>query len=206
MSKLPLRLGLLAGIIFALMVWTVQRQRHQPPVEFSTFKGMAGAKPSDPVGVKMERLAEQAALDAWQRYHMRLQIHVSSLPDFERYLDRLSKEPDFRKSTEKDQRAEGLIGGAFIGEAIRRVHGGYWLEEKLDLKEAGPFPLQMAGGHAIWPVNWAFKRLMNGPEDNIYHKYRIMVSGETNGLNYSLELTTNVPNGVVPTTNHSAIK
>lgn len=204
MSKLTLRLGLLAGVTFVLMVWSVQRQRHQPPVEFSTFKGMAGVRPTDPVGVKMERLAEQAAMDAWQRYRLRLQIHVSSLPEFEGYLDRVSKEPSFLKSTEKDQRAEGLIGGAFIGEAIRRVHGGTWLDEKPDLKEAGPFPLQMAAGHAIWPVNWAFKRLMNGPEDNIYHKYRIMVSGETNGLNYSLDLTTNAPSGVVPPTNHAA--
>lgn len=199
MAKILLRICLVCGVTFVAMVWFKARQRSKPPAEFSTYKGLAGVSSNDPVAIKMERFAEQAVMDAWQRYRMRLQIHVSALPEFEQYLGRVSQEPSFRQSTEKDQRAEGLIGGAFVGEAIRRVHGGTWLEEVPDLKDAGPFPLKLAR-NTIWPVTWGFKRLINGPEDNVYHKYLVMVLRQTNGLDYSLEQWTNGPNGLVPLT------
>lgn len=197
MAKVLLRICLVCGLTFVAVVWFQVRQRSRAPAEFSAYKGLAGVSSNDPVAVKMERFAEQAAMDAWQRYRMRLQIHVSALPDFEQYLGRVSQDPSFRRSTEKDQRAEGLIGGAFVGEAIRRVHGGAWLEEMPDMKEAGPYPLKLAR-NTIWPVNWSFKRLINGPEDNVYHKYLVMVVGQTNGLNLTQERWTNGPNGLVP--------
>lgn len=58
--------------------------------------------------------------------------------------------------------------------------------------------LRLQGGHSVWPVTWAQKRLFNGAEDNVYHKYLATVTGQTNGLNLSLTLWTNGPGGLRP--------
>lgn len=184
-----LALGVVAGIVAARIP-----RVSALPSGFESFRGLAGAHSNDVLAVKMERCAEQAMLDAWSRYRILLHPRVSSLPDVEFYLERVSLDPRFQKASEKDRLAEALIAGGFIGEVIRRDHGGEWLDEEPDLPEAGSYALRLQG-HSVWTVTWAQKRLFNGAEDNIYHKYLATVTGQTNGLNLSLTLWTNGPRG-----------
>jgi hypothetical protein len=190
-------LGLL---VFAVMLGFELYRRSLPPEEFKNYKGLNAVSSNDTVAVKMERLAEQAAMDAWSRAHIRVHIGIHSLPDFDRYLDLVSKSPGFKGSSDKDKRAEGMIGGAFVGEAIRRTHGGSWMESAPDLPDAGPFPLQV-GNSTIWPVNWCAKRLMNGPEDNIYDKYVFLILKRTNDVHGEVVHWTNTSSGLKQVTN-----
>ena len=62
--------------------------------------------------------------------------------------------------------------GSYIGECIRRTWGGEWAQ---DHPVGGPrsFPIS-SRGHQSFPWGWCFKRLTNGPEDNVWHKFQIL--------------------------------
>jgi hypothetical protein len=174
------RIVKLLAVVLLLVVGTfvlVLYRRSLPP-ELKNYRGLAGVSSNDVLSVKMERMAEQAALDAWSRCHIEVHIGVHSLPDFERYLDLVSKSAWFKNFSPEDKQAEAIVDGAFVGEAIRRTHGGFWLE-KSDLPGGGVFPLNI-GGRINFPVTWCLKRLVNGPEDNVYDKYVFLVLRRTN--------------------------
>jgi hypothetical protein len=177
MGKIAKIAGVCALVLAGMVGWAIY-QGTLPPPEFANYKGVAGVSSNDVLNVKMERMAEQAAMDAWSRCHIRVHIGVHSLPDFEHYLDLISKSPDFQKASPKDKWGEAIIAGAFVGEAIRRTHGGFW-QEKSDLPGVEPFVLNVEGSEN-WPVNWCLKRLVNGPEDNIYDKYVLFILKRTN--------------------------
>lgn len=66
--------------------------------------------------------------------------------------------------------------GAYVGEVLRQEFDGHWTK---DHEVAGPnsFPLHYRG-HASFPLTWCAKRIVNGDEDNIWFKYRVMTSEE----------------------------
>ena len=189
-------LGLL---IFAAMLGFTIYQNRLPPAEFKTYKGIAGVSSNDVLRIKMERMAEQAAMDAWTRFHIRLHIRVDSLPDFERYLDVVAKSSQFKNCSPKDKQAEAIIDGAFVGEAIRRTHGGFWME-KPDIPDSGLFPLNI-NGSISYPITWCLKRLVNGPEDNIYDKYVFIILQRTNEVQSEITYWTNTESGLQEITN-----
>lgn len=61
--------------------------------------------------------------------------------------------------------------GAFLGETIRRLHGGEWKE-----LEDGTLALTDVGGIGmqIYPVDKAYKRFVNGEEDSIAAYYHVI--------------------------------
>jgi hypothetical protein len=63
--------------------------------------------------------------------------------------------------------------GSYIGEVLRRRHGGEWGIVSTGSQE---FPgLQQAGGALCWPWGKAYNRLTKGPEDNVWHYYQVLV-------------------------------
>lgn len=59
--------------------------------------------------------------------------------------------------------------GSYVGEVIRRNHGGEWGMITMGGQE---FPgLRQTSGGLIWPWGRARNRLVQGPEDNMYHYY-----------------------------------
>ena len=76
-----------------------------------------------------------------------------------------------RGPTEADTALMARIYGGYIGEVIRRTWGGHW---EVDHPVGGPrsFPIYSKG--QSFPAAWCFKRLTNGPEDNVWHKLQIL--------------------------------
>jgi hypothetical protein len=63
--------------------------------------------------------------------------------------------------------------GSYVGEVLRRHHGGEWGMVNL---EGQSFPgLQQKNGALCWPWSKAQKRLVNGQEDNMWHYYSVLV-------------------------------
>jgi hypothetical protein len=62
--------------------------------------------------------------------------------------------------------------GGYIGECIRRRWGGEWSADH-PVGGLGSFPIS-SRGHDSFPLGWCFKRLRNGPEDNVWHKLQIL--------------------------------
>lgn len=59
--------------------------------------------------------------------------------------------------------------GAYIGEVFRRRDGGTWAVDDPTFG-AKSYPLTTRSNSVIYPVGWCWKRLINGEEDNVYHK------------------------------------
>jgi hypothetical protein len=196
--KIAIIVGVFLLCLAAMIGFTVH-QRALPPAEFKTYRGLQGVTSNDLVSVKMERMAEQAAMDAWARYRIHVHINAQSLQDFERYLNLVSLSPQFQNFSPKDKNAEAIIDGAFVGEAIRRTHGGFWIE-KSEGPDFGVFPLN-TDGKINYPVTWCLKRLVNGADENIYKKYVFFILQRTNEFHGEITYWTNTPSGLKEITN-----
>jgi hypothetical protein len=72
-------------------------------------------------------------------------------------------------SLSEDQAIDvGRRYGAYVGEVLRRKWGGRWEQNH---PHVGPntYPLHLPETDAF-PMAWCVKRLMNGPEDNVWNK------------------------------------
>jgi hypothetical protein len=69
----------------------------------------------------------------------------------------------------EDERIDvGMRYGAYVGEVIRRRWGGSWSRDHPQVG-ANSYPLH-SGENDVFPMGWCVKRLMNGPEDNVWNK------------------------------------
>src|SRR5262245_25113711 len=57
--------------------------------------------------------------------------------------------------------------GAYIGEVIRREHGGEWVADDNAPQAEINISVRLPDGTICWPVQRAMKRFKNGPEDGI---------------------------------------
>ena len=151
---------------------------NQPPKDLDKMRGLAAISPDESWESKLEKMAEQAVLDAWTRYRIALDFSPNSIRLEEQIMDGVGRSTWFKAFPEKDQRAEAMIAGAYLGEVIKRNHGGTWATNSLPAGEFS-FPLKV-GSHQIFPITWCLKRLVNGREDNVWHKYQYFVVGNTN--------------------------
>jgi len=167
--------GLLAGLIFCGC-----GDPNKPPPHLAKMRGLAAAKAEEPWGSKLEKFAEQAVMDGWQRHKIALDFSTNSVQSLERMLDVMNRSPQFQVFSDKDKHAEAMIAGAYLGEVIRRNHNGRW---GVHSEAAGEFsfPVHFDTRQAF-PIMWCLKRLVNGREDNVWHKYLYFVTGRTNNI------------------------
>ena len=65
--------------------------------------------------------------------------------------------------------------GSYVGEVFRRNHGATWGMVSMG-GEKMPGLKSSHDGTTFWPWGRVLKRLMNGPEDNIWHYYQVLLS------------------------------
>ncbi|MFO1513861.1 MAG: hypothetical protein U1F83_13245 [Verrucomicrobiota bacterium] len=150
------------------------------PPNLAKMRGLSAATPEEPWDSKLEKFAEQAVIDAWKRHHIALDFSTNSVQSLEQILDRMNRSPQFQPFSEKDKRAEAMIAGAYIGEVIRRNHNGVWGVHS-DAAGEYSFPVSF-GPRQAFPIMWCLKRLVNGREDNVWHKYLYFVVEQTNNI------------------------
>jgi hypothetical protein len=64
--------------------------------------------------------------------------------------------------------------GSYVGEVLCRHHGGEWGMVNLNGQE---FPgIKQDGDRLCWPWARAHKRIVNGPEDDIWHYYQVLLN------------------------------
>ena len=85
-----------------------------------------------------------------------------------------------------DVRALGAIYGAYLGESIRRHRSGAkWETDDPTLGEK-TYPLIYKGSRA-YPLAWCFRRITNGPEENVWLKLKVF-------LREDIEIVQETPN------------
>lgn len=85
------------------------------------------------------------------------------------FLQRLTK----RGLSEETIRIISTCCGAYIAEVIKREWGGHWSKESNLYPGTVTFHVQ---GSEQWPQMKAAKRIINGPEDNVYHYFQMITS------------------------------
>ena len=97
-----------------------------------------------------------------------LDYSLESVRIVEEELDRISKDVD-KTNPKRGTFGIALGYGAYIGEVFRRRNGGAWNVDD-PTGGAGSYPLTTTTNGIIFPVGWCWKRLINGEEDNVFHK------------------------------------
>jgi hypothetical protein len=142
------------------------------------FRRRRAGLPARPASDRVEDLAawsyDQAIADARENHAATLDGTDASVEQVEAILDRIAATGKKADGAWKS----GVVGmaiiyGFYIGECIRRNHGGTWASDHSVAGEKS-FPFTHAGGDSF-PTGWARKRIENGPEDNVWHKYRVLV-------------------------------
>ena len=117
-------------------------------------------------------LANEAVKDARENYGVELDYSPNSIQKVEQTLGQVHDQ------YVKDQKSVlpiplGSAYGAYIGEVIRRTEPGARWERDDPVMGEKAYPIIWGGGNS-YPMGWCIKRIENGPEDNVWIKYKVL--------------------------------
>lgn len=125
-------------------------------------------------GHVMGAYAKDAVDHARSNFGVTLDFSEGSVRVLEELVGR--QHDEYAKGNTPDE--EGLetfckMWGAYLGEVIRKQHGGEWT-----VASEGPFAgayLLTIGDTQMSPPSKIYKRIVDGPEDNLEHYYQVMI-------------------------------
>ena len=128
--------------------------------------------------------AQEAVITAKAAYSVDLDYTVESIQHVERILAATfdSKPRGLiarllgRALTENEAARAARMYGSYVGETLIRQFGGHW-EKDHPVAGRGSYPI-MCRGNQSFPLGWCYRRLMNGPEDNVWHKTQAIYLSE----------------------------
>jgi hypothetical protein len=119
----------------------------------------------------MQYLTGEAVGMAREDHGTVLDYSDKSVMDVEKILGALHEE--YRSSrSETGVKGLAMAYGAYIGEVIRRRTPGSIWERNHPVVGEKSYPLLVSGG-ALFPCGWCYQRIINGAEDNVWHKYAL---------------------------------
>jgi hypothetical protein len=124
----------------------------------------------------MKHFASEAALWVKQDKGIELDYSLDSIKVIEEQLAQLSKTVD-KANPQPGMRGQAVGYGAYIGEVLRRKDGGSWAVDHPNGWERS-YPLTLKSNVVVFPAMWSWKRIINGEQDNIYHKAVILTTQE----------------------------
>ena len=133
---------------------------------------------------KLQEIAEAYALDAvdFARDHFALQLDWSdrSVQHIETILTRFHNELSRAKPSEDQIFQFAKMFGSYVGEVFRRNQGARWGMVTV-AGETFPGMEAIKTGSRFWPWAKVQHRLINGPEDNVWHYYRHLAEQDGHG-------------------------
>ena len=130
------------------------------------------------------RIAAAYCLDcldvARANFQMELDGSDASIQLVEQMLAQLHEQlPDVQPSAEQIG-AFAKMFGSYLGEVYRLKHGAEWGIVRLGAEE-DPGMRCAADGLLFWPWERAYKRITEGPENNVWHYYVALVQRSGDG-------------------------
>ena len=127
-------------------------------------------------GEMMKYFASEAAQWVKQDKGIDLNYSFDSINLIEEQLAQLSKTVD-KANPQPGMRGQAMGYGAYVGEVLRRKDGGFWSADHPNAGERS-YPLTLKSNIVVFPVMWSWKRIINGEEDNVYHKAVALIAQE----------------------------
>jgi len=163
--KLPYPILILVGVLLYFLFSTL-RPRNEGRQSITEAELLA----------LMQQRAQEAVERAESEYEITLDQSPASVERVDEILGRLHERHAASKLSEAEVNHESLTWGAYVGEVIKKVRPGEWAQ---DSAVGGPFSLPIVytqeENSESFPVRWCRKRIVNGDEDNIWHKFSILV-------------------------------
>lgn len=119
-------------------------------------------------------LASAAVKDAREQNHVDLDYSSESIEKVEQILGNLH-DNYVKNPSSISANGLGSAYGAYIGEVIRRAEpGARWeRDDEVGGEKSYPIIRRKGSGHS-YPMAWCYHRIVNGPEDNVWLKYRLL--------------------------------
>jgi hypothetical protein len=114
-------------------------------------------------------LATMAVKDAKENNNITLDYTPESIQTVEEILGKIHDQY-VKNPSSVSANGLGSAYGAYIGEVIRRSENGVKWERDHPVAGQRSYPLTWRGG-VSFPMAWCYKRIVNGPEDNVWNKY-----------------------------------
>jgi hypothetical protein len=117
----------------------------------------------------MQRLAAEAVDIAERNGSVKLDYSPDSIKNVEVVLSKIHD--DFvRQNSTNGVNGLAMAFGAYIGEVIKRSEPGSKWERDDPVGGEKSYPIRWRGGSSF-PCAWCYRRIINGPEDNVWFKY-----------------------------------
>jgi hypothetical protein len=127
-------------------------------------------------------MAAEAVKDAEAKDHINLDYSVDSIKEVEEILGHLH-EQYLKDPSSISPKGLGSAYGAYIGEVIRRSESGAKWERDDAVGGEKSYPIIWGPGHGhSYPMAWCYHRIVNGPEDNVWIKFRVLKDGGVKNL------------------------
>lgn len=126
---------------------------------------------------KIQKIAEAYALDACDffrdHFHITLDWTDPSIERVELVMDTFHRQLAQAKPSPEKVMQFAKLFGSYIGEVYRKNHGATWGMVEMNGQS---FPgLQTRSGTLFWPWGRAQNRLVDGPENNVWHYYSTLI-------------------------------
>ena len=120
-------------------------------------------------------MAAEAVKDAAGKDRINLDYSVDSIKEVEEILGRLH-EQYLKDPSSISPKGLGSAYGAYIGEVIRRSEPRAKWERDDAVGGEKSYAIVWGPGHS-YPMAWCYHRIVNGPEDNVWVKFRVLKDG-----------------------------
>ena len=161
---------LLALLVLGVGLFLLKHRKEAPGLKFGSTDEF------------IQFMAAEAVKDAAEKDHINLDYSVDSIKKVEEILGRLH---DLYVKDPSTISAKGLGSayGAYIGEVIRRSESDAKWERDDAVGGEKSYPLIWGPGHGhSYPMAWCYHRIVNGPEDNVWAKFRALQDGTARTL------------------------
>lgn len=153
---------ILAGIVLGVVVYWYLRSRSEPTI--TTQDAIA----------EMKSRAQLAVATAETEYDADLDYSPDSVETVESILAQLHQQHSESPISEADLIRHALKWGGYVGEVIKRVRTAEWQIDS-EVGGEGSLPIVYEDDGESFPVRWCYKRIVNGTEDNVWHKFKVFV-------------------------------
>jgi hypothetical protein len=116
------------------------------------------------------------AKEAVKKANAKQRIHLDFSPESIEFLDEMLgviHESHLKHPlSENELSALCLRWGAYIGEAVKKVHRAKWQRDSEGMG-SGTTPLVYESGEQAFPRSWVYKRIVDGPMDSVASKFYV---------------------------------
>ena len=120
----------------------------------------------------MRVLAKHAIVCARKEQSVELDSSPASIERVESILSDLHNHHVQTPFPDRELSRLTLRWGAYIGEVMKRVRPGKWRRDS-EKAGAGAMPFIFDGSSEAFPCSWVYKRIADGPEDNVLFKFQV---------------------------------